>query len=160
MVRSKFYFIPSTLIVFTGLCIFGLRLFEIMPKGNSLFDWDGGLFPQMEIKRLLQPNLSRWLASSHVPETDSLLLSNVNSWEREKLLFWIVLRTIIIYESWRFQLSKVSADAMRFRPWWSYSRNVSMTTDPVPSGGISSTDTGGREKANGFCKVEVKCLCL
>jgi hypothetical protein len=44
---------------------------------------------------------------------------------------------------------------IRFRPWWSYSRNVSMTTDPVPSGGSSSTDTGGREKANGFCKVEV-----
>jgi hypothetical protein len=35
---------------------------------------------------------------------------------------------------------------------------MSRTTDPVPSGGSSSTDTGGREKANGFCKIEVKCM--
>ena len=75
-------------------------------------------------------------------------------------MFLIVLRTIIVYESWGLQLSKPNADAIRFRPWWSYSRDVSMTTDPEPSGGSSSTDTGGREKANGFCKVEVKCLCL
>jgi hypothetical protein len=48
------------------------------------------------------------------------------------------------YESWRLQLSKPNADAMRSRPWWFYDRDVGLTTNPEPSGG--SSNIGGRKK--------------